>query len=718
MKNKIIAAIFALTLSLVPVKAFAEPVNYHAYETTFISTEKEFKAIAQNPNGKYILLNDIVLKDGEFSCLGEFNGELDGNGHRISNYYSSKGQPMFSVLGKSASIRNLTIDGNLIATGNVTKYQDSAFIAYLSYGYIYNCNTMGRISQISGTYIESLSGLVGNNFGCIENCTNEANITSKIWGKNSRFVGGATGGICSNNYGTILGCTNKGIIDSETQDTGGIAGISKGFHSCISDCTNLADVTAEADMAGYNCTVGGIVGVAGNSYEKIEYCLINNCVNKGRITTASDVGAANYANGGICGSAEGYTTLVKCTNRGNVKSNNKELGTGGICGMMALWAYPLKGDYKKHPQYFDGLIEAYDCVNYGTLAGYDCGGCVGYAVARNGTINISRCSNKGKIKAQGHSASIIACKDSSKQDINIIKKKLRDPAKLNSMSTTVYIGETPVLYPTRSAVVRLFVANYGLSEELTQDTIGGKKEPYTNNTFTASTIGKTKVIALFDEGQVLTVNLTIKEGASGLHDYDTSIVPATSSQNGSITEKCTVCKENLKTTTIYKIKNISVDSPICTYTGKKIEPTITVTDSKGKEIPKRYYTITYQNNIQVGKAAMTVNFRGLYKGTVKKTFKIVPKNTQIKSIKSGRNELSVNWSKLNTRIDGYEIQYSLDKEFKKSETITIKDKSIIKTVIPDLGKNKRYYVRIRTYKNVSGKKYFSLWSKVLKGKTK
>ena len=72
----------------------------------------------------------------------------------------------------------------------------------------------------------------------------------------------------------------------------------------------------------------------------------------------------------------------------------------------------------------------------------------------------------------------------------------------------------------------------------------------------------------------------------------------------------------------------------------------------------------------------------------------------------------IKWAK-NTQVTGYQIQYSTDKNFKKNvKTVTVsKNKTVSKTV-SKLSKNKKYYVRVRTYKTVSKVKYCSSWSNV------
>ena len=77
------------------------------------------------------------------------------------------------------------------------------------------------------------------------------------------------------------------------------------------------------------------------------------------------------------------------------------------------------------------------------------------------------------------------------------------------------------------------------------------------------------------------------------------------------------------------------------------------------------------------------------------------------------------WWISNTTVSGYEIQYSTDKKFNSNvKTVTIKKNKTTSTTIKNLTKNKKYYVRIRTYKTVSGKTYYSSWSSVKNVKIK
>ena len=95
-----------------------------------------------------------------------------------------------------------------------------------------------------------------------------------------------------------------------------------------------------------------------------------------------------------------------------------------------------------------------------------------------------------------------------------------------------------------------------------------------------------------------------------------------------------------------------------------------------------------------------------------------PKSTNTKKIKTAKKAISVTWKKVGG-VKGYQVQVATDKKFKKNKkTVTIKKQKTTKTTVKKLKAKKKYYVRIRTYKIVNGKKVYSSWSKVKSVKTK
>lgn len=181
------------------------------------------------------------------------------------------------------------------------------------------------------------------------------------------------------------------------------------------------------------------------------------------------------------------------------------------------------------------------------------------------------------------------------------------------------------------------------------------------------------------------------------------------------------------------------------YTGKAITPSLNVTQSGKKLTLNSDYSATYKDNINIGTAKVAVSGLGdysIFASVVK--FNIVaavipskpdnntqpsaptqkprvavkaakPKKTSIKKTKKGKKSLSFTLKKV-SGVSGYQVQMATDKKFKKGrKTVTSKKTNV---TFKKLKSKKKYYVRVRTYKTVKGKKYYSAWSKTKSVKTK
>ena len=85
--------------------------------------------------------------------------------------------------------------------------------------------------------------------------------------------------------------------------------------------------------------------------------------------------------------------------------------------------------------------------------------------------------------------------------------------------------------------------------------------------------------------------------------------------------------------------------------------------------------------------------------------------TTITSVKAQSKAFTVKWKKKSS-ITGYQIQYSTNSKFKKgNKSIKIKSAKTVSKKITKLKVAKKYYVRVRTYKLVKKKSYYSSWSK-------
>ncbi len=124
----------------------------------------------------------------------------------------------------------------------------------------------------------------------------------------------------------------------------------------------------------------------------------------------------------------------------------------------------------------------------------------------------------------------------------------------------------------------------------------------------------------------------------------------------------------------------------------------------------------------IGSAKITITAVGTnkYKKAQKQVMiTVIPKGTSISMLKSYNKKIRVNWKKHKQAISGYQVQCSTDKKFKKScKTIIIKDKNSMSKMVKNLKSKKKYYFRIRVYKTVDKKNYYSNWSSAKKKKAK
>ena len=149
------------------------------------------------------------------------------------------------------------------------------------------------------------------------------------------------------------------------------------------------------------------------------------------------------------------------------------------------------------------------------------------------------------------------------------------------------------------------------------------------------------------------------------------------------------------------------------WTGKSITPKLTV-KADGKTLKLNTdYTVSYSKNINIGKATATIKGKGNYKGTMTTSFNIVPQKPIAQKPTVGKKQIKVAWKKYvvaHPKVTGYEVRYK-----EKNAKTWLKPKSVkgaTKTslTIKQLKSKKAYQVQVRSYKTVSGVKYYSNWS--------
>lgn len=171
-------------------------------------------------------------------------------------------------------------------------------------------------------------------------------------------------------------------------------------------------------------------------------------------------------------------------------------------------------------------------------------------------------------------------------------------------------------------------------------------------------------------------------------------------------------KTNIASATVGKISNKA-------FNNKQKKPAVKVRVNGQLLKAGQDYTLTYRNNKKPGKATIVITGIGNYTGTKEAYFNIVPKKAAIKKVTSpSAKKIRVTW-KRDRMATGYEIQYSTNKSFKKGvKKVTIKKNKITSRVIKKCKSGKKYYVRIRSFKKIDGKKVYGSYSKKLTVKVK
>lgn len=148
-----------------------------------IASVADLRMLAENPEGSYILTNDIQITqedaivpigsggftDGRWETEGGFSGTLDGNNHRIrieaASYQQCSG--LFAVITPTGTVKNL----NVTAIIHGAKMDDNnalGGIAGYNGGLISHCNVY-LDGEAPGTYA-MLGGIAGANDGTIAYC--------------------------------------------------------------------------------------------------------------------------------------------------------------------------------------------------------------------------------------------------------------------------------------------------------------------------------------------------------------------------------------------------------------------------------------------------------------------------------------------------------------------------------------------------------------------
>ncbi len=693
--KKVIALLLSLVLvfGIVPVTGISVSADDLSGYTP-ISNVSQLKAIRNNPSGKYYLTNNITLSsyDGSLTPIGTpsapFTGVFDGRGYSISNLdyepYITDGIVLLGLFGmNNGTIKNLQIvNSNLdnTITGINKTYE-------LFYGVIAAAN----------------SGTIENS--CVKNCTVKFTAQANYGASGKYTIFEELAGIAGYNNGTVKECFNYACSMNVVADVysgycttyarvGGVVSTNTSKGKVINSY-NTSSLKSQGDA---QCSAAGVA--------VLNIGRIEECFNNGNIKTALDAGSPmNDFAGGVVASNNSGATILKSRNRGAVS------GMVCVAGVATINASGAQVD----KCYNDGKISAYNNMSSGTAAHIQ-SKAGGISAENNGTITNSfnaQAISSRALYSHAFAGGLVAVNFSGTLRYCYSTGALSARAGTNK---TACIGAIAGDWQNGSCYNCYYPSNQKgnykktLGKALSSTAIK-KKSSYVGFDFT-----NTWILDPAMEYTYPVLKLTCKDVHFGKW---VSVKRATFTANGTKKFVCSICSKTAQTATVNRIRTISLSGINFAYSGKVITPSVVVKDSAGKTVSASNYTVTYaKGRKNVGKYVVTVRFKGLYSGSKNLYFNILPPRTTVSKLASGKKSFTATITKKSAQVTGYQLQYATNNKFSGAKTKTIRSYSSTKHTIKSLRAKKNYYVRVRTYKSVGGKYYYSGWSSYRTVKTK
>lgn len=503
-------------------------------------------------------------------------------------------------------------------------------------------------------------------------------------------------GIAVNVYSsTIKNCINNGSINGYNIASGIVIDVQGDLipgTTEISGCINKGRIEANSY---YDYYASGICSKYKGNFDSPGKLIISNCVNEGYVKGGTVAGIICEANGKL--------EITSCENNGNIDGDDS---AAGIC------------EYINNAQNHN-KIKISNCKNNGDISAESAAGIVDYGYY----FDINNCINNGNILSDRYGGGILA------YVYGVNGSELINNGDINAYE---YAGGICAYDEGKSTYDKLY--NSG---KIDTRNIAADKNSLVNS----------------DEE----INVTNSE-EKHVHNYDSeaNIIKATLEADGYREFKC-YCGDSKKIA-ISRIDSVNISNEKYEYTGNSIAlPTVTVTDAAGEIVSDQYYTVTFKNKTtgavvteikDTGTYEVIVTFNTLYEGEVAKEITVVnnsgttPADTtpggtnnsgttnvsnsdttnktdndnsvtkpgKVKKVTTKVNKkksVIIKWRKQKA-VTGYQIRYSVNKKMKKAKIKTI-TKNNAKAVLKKL-KPGKYFVQIRAYKVVNGKKVAGKWS--------
>ncbi|MCD8010322.1 MAG: metallophosphoesterase [Lachnospiraceae bacterium] len=281
-----------------------------------------------------------------------------------------------------------------------------------------------------------------------------------------------------------------------------------------------------------------------------------------------------------------------------------------------------------------------------------------------------------------------------------------DSYKEASMTVTVTVtkAETPALKTQTITGTTSYSKTVGdAAFTLDAKTDGDGKLTYESSNEDVLTVSSKGKVTILGSG---TATITVTAAETATYSQATMKITVTVAKAAT-----TVKTQKITATTSYKkaygASSFTLDAETngdgkLTY--KSSDTSVATVSSKGKVTIKG----TGKTTITVT-AAATASYS---KATKKITLKVVPKKQTV-SVKSTKTkQIKVTWTK-DTKASGYEIVYATNKSFTKNITkVIIKTNKTTSKTIKNLKKGQKYYVKVRAYTTINGKRAYGSYSTI------
>lgn len=646
-------------------------------------------------NTKYSveLTDDINLNNKPWTRIAKFSGTFNGNGHRIYNLNVNDGdfQGLFKkIKGYSkkypAEIKDLTVEGKVTTKGSKV----GGIAAEIEYTNVKNVTTN---IEVSGN--ETTGGMFGTvRFANLENCINLGNVVNNRFIIGEGDVGGITGEAY---YSTFNNCGNEGNVGYHTDYAGGIAGrvnVYTRYEDEITNCYNTGEIVGYAKVGGI---VGSFLMRKEAGYSAVSY--IKNVYNTGNIKALYDTYTDSAVAGGIVGEIKGPSTvLMDSYNGGKVyceKLKGSVVGTVKDATLTNVYSLTNEGTPLYNVASYS-TTESIEKIEYkdkewftsdgfktamGENAGnYECREAYinrGLPVFTTQNDTIEEAVREAK-KYINRTISEVGYKGLSKTAVdNITKESI---AKIEQLTDKTAIGQE--VSSAEEAIKAIpNEVNYGL--DLTKL---NERVAYANSLdsskYTEDTWKKV-------EAELNVISYYMEEGFETQEAVDGNL------------ETLSMHIANL-----VLVQESTTEPSIQPTTKPSTQPT---TKPSTQLTTKPSTQLTTKPSIQLTTKPSTTQpntTNNVQPTTVKKDVKVA--TAKLKSVKnSKKKKLSVKWIKI-SKVNGYQIRYATNKNFKKAKIFTTKKNVSAATLKATNGK--KYYVQVRAYIRTKDGIVYGNWS--------